>query len=81
MFLFKISSFLDFLKRVCIWIEMARQPKVSLEGESFFRGGRATSGGRCEGKYGGKLASLNVIHVCNKLADAIMLNFTKIQHI
>lgn len=45
-----------------------------------FRGGRATSGGRCEGKYGGKLASLNVIHVGNKLADAIMLNFTKIQH-
>lgn len=44
-----------------------------------FRGGRATSGGRCEGKYGGKLASLNVIHVGNKLADAIMLNFTKIQ--
>lgn len=40
---------------------------------------RATSGGRCEGKYGGKLASLNVIHVGNKLADAIMLNFTKIQ--
>lgn len=34
-FFFTISSFLDFLKRVCIWIEMARQPKVSLEGESF----------------------------------------------
>lgn len=34
-FFFKISSFLDFLKRVCIWIEIARQQKVSLEGESF----------------------------------------------
>lgn len=45
----------------------------------FFRGGRATSGGRCEGKYGGKLASLNLIHVGNKLADATVLNFTKIQ--